>query len=332
MHHASVTPLIKLAELSLSEMEKVSALIQDVSSIKHSDLVAQIVKYILSSGGKHIRPLLTISSAKIFGYHGDHHILLAAAVECIHTATLLHDDVIDQSLLRRGAKTANALWGNQAAVLVGDYLFSQAFKFMVKTEIIEALSILANASSIISEAEVLQLQLIDNIELSEESYYQLISAKTAELFAAACKVGAVAAGATQEQLQALYEYGIKFGLVFQIIDDMLDYYGQHNEFGKETGGDFFEGKITLPLIVLYKHATEEDKIAIRACFAEGYVRQERDLANIINLLVQYNCREVVLQTATNIAEQGVELIKKLPLSAFSQLMIESLQRSVDRTF
>ena len=222
-------------------------------------LIPQLAAHLIQSGGKRIRPLLTLASAKLCNYGGEHHVMLAACVEFIHTATLLHDDVVDESALRRGSPTANEVWGNQASVLVGDFLFSRSFQLMVEAGSLEILRILANASATIAEGEVLQLQIANDMETDEEAYLDVISAKTAALFAAACRVGGVVAGAKPAETDALASYGRNLGIAFQLVDDALDYAADQAALGKAVGDDFREGKITLPVILAFRRGDEEER-------------------------------------------------------------------------
>lgn len=222
-------------------------------------LIPQLAGHIVAAGGKRLRPLLTLASARMCGYEGSRHVTLAACVEFIHTATLLHDDVVDESDLRRGLATANAVWGNKASVLVGDFLFSRAFQLMVEDGSLAVLSILANASAVIAEGEVLQLMTANDTETTESSYLDVIKAKTATLFAAACRVGAVVAGRPKAEEEALDAYGLNLGIAFQIIDDVLDYAAHQATLGKTVGDDFRDGKITLPVVLSFLRGDEKER-------------------------------------------------------------------------
>lgn len=221
-------------------------------------LIYDISRHIIASGGKRIRPAMTLISAQLCDYSGDRHIALAAAVEFIHTATLLHDDVVDESKLRRGLATANELFGNKPSVLIGDFLLSQAFQLMVADKDLVSLKILSDAAAIISKGEVMQLMTEGQPETTVENYLQIVSAKTAVLFAAACELGAVISKKTQHQ-EALREYGIYLGIAFQLIDDALDYIADESSLGKSVGDDFSEAKVTLPIIIAFEKATDSEK-------------------------------------------------------------------------
>ena len=224
------------------------------------DLIKKMSSHHLSSGGKRLRALLTLGSAKLSGYNlGERDVNLAACVELIHSATLLHDDVIDESSLRRGIKTTNSIWGNQSSILVGDYLLSRCFEIMVEDGDLEILKLLSSTSAKIAQGEVLQLQHKGEADLLEDTYINIINLKTAALFSAATKTGACLAGSNEKEKKALESYGKNLGLAFQIADDALDYYGKDKFFGKEIGKDFFEGKTTLPLIIIYKKGNDEER-------------------------------------------------------------------------
>ena len=222
-------------------------------------LIPQLAGHIIAAGGKRLRPMLTLAAAKLCGYDGDRHIALATCVEFIHTATLLHDDVVDQSMLRRGQDSANSLWGDQASVLVGDFLFSRAFQLMVEDGSLDVLSILSEASAVIAEGEVLQLMTTNDTATSEEAYLDVVRAKTAKLFAAATEIGAVVADRPKAERQALESYGMNLGIAFQLIDDVLDYSASERDLGKTVGDDFREGKINLPVVLAWRRGDEEDR-------------------------------------------------------------------------
>ncbi len=242
------------------DLDKINQIILDNCS-GEADLIADIGRHIILPGGKRIRPILTILSSYICNYSNpqNHHYNLAAAVELIHTATLLHDDVVDNGELRRGKKTANSIWGNKASILVGDYLLSTAFQLMVKSNSIKVLDLLSNTSRIMSDGEVMQLMNSSDIDIKEDKYIQIISQKTAILFAAATSVGAIISNSSAQEEQALYDFGINLGIAFQIMDDILDYSSSSNVLGKEIGDDFFEGKVTLPIIIAYEKANNDEK-------------------------------------------------------------------------
>ncbi|MGH8757356.1 MAG: polyprenyl synthetase family protein, partial [Burkholderiales bacterium] len=237
----------------------------------HSDvaLVRQVAEYIINSGGKRLRPALVILSANAFGYRGTHHYDLAAVVEFIHTATLLHDDVVDGSALRRSSPTANALFGNTASVLVGDFVYSRSFQMMVEVDSMRVMRVLADATNVIAEGEVLQLVNCHNADLDEQSYLQVIRYKTAKLFEAATRLGAILGNASSHDEEAMASYGMHLGTAFQLIDDVLDYSGDRQQTGKNIGEDLAEGKPTLPLIYAMKHGNENQAAIIRKAIEQG---------------------------------------------------------------
>ena len=291
----SVIPLKKNAESSFTELKNlVGDRLNNVSQqIKYKlaseiNLIHKMTNYHLKSGGKRIRPLLTLGSAKLCGYkNGNRDVNLAACVELIHNATLLHDDVIDNSDLRRGIKTSNTIWGNQSSILVGDYLLSRCFEMMVEDGSQEILKLLSSTSSKIAQGEVLQLEYKGEIDILEETYFDIINSKTAALFAAATKVGACIANKNKKEKNALESYGRNLGIAFQITDDALDYYSTKTIFGKEIGKDFFEGKVTLPIIFLCQKASSNEKIFLEKIFKKKN-RSKLELIETQKLIEKYN--------------------------------------------
>jgi octaprenyl-diphosphate synthase len=248
----------RLLELTAADMGRVNELILAKAG-SDVEMIPEVANHLISSGGKRLRPMVTLAAAQMFGYSGDGHVKLATSVEFMHTATLLHDDVVDESDLRRGKKTARMIWGNQASVLVGDFLLGQAFRMMVDVGSLDALDILSTAASIIAEGEVMQLAAAKNLETTEDEHFAVIKAKTAALFSAAAEVGPVIAKATRNDRAALRSYGMNLGLAFQLIDDALDYGGSAKELGKNIGDDFREGKVTLPVILAYRRGTQAER-------------------------------------------------------------------------
>jgi octaprenyl-diphosphate synthase len=259
-------------------------------------LIPQLAGHIIAAGGKRLRPMLTLATARMCGYRGDRHVALAAAVEFIHTATLLHDDVVDASDLRRGLATANAVWGNKSSVLVGDFLFSRAFQLMVEDGSLTVLDILSSASAVIAEGEVLQLVTSNDTETTEESYLAVIQAKTAQLFAAASRIGAVLADRPPAEEQALEAYGRALGIAFQLVDDMLDYSAEQAELGKTVGDDFREGKITLPVVLALRRAGEAERSFWRRTL-EDLEQTEGDLDHAIELMTRHGTLAATLERA-----------------------------------
>jgi octaprenyl-diphosphate synthase len=279
--------LERLTTLLDSDMTRVNQLIVDRMQSPVA-LIPQLAGHIVAAGGKRLRPMLTLATARLCGYAGERHIALATTVEFIHTATLLHDDVVDSSDLRRGLATANAVWGNKPSVLVGDFLFSRAFELMVEDGSLKILQILSRASAVIAEGEVLQLVTSNNLETSEEDYLRVISDKTAELFAAASRVGAVLGARSEAEETALDAYGRNLGVAFQLIDDMLDYSAREAELGKSIGDDFRDGKITLPVVLAYRAGSETEREFWRRTL-EQEDQQEGDLARAIELMNRHGC-------------------------------------------
>lgn len=297
----------------------------------HSDvpLINQIAEYIISAGGKRIRPILTLLIANAYGYNGTAHHDLAAVVEFIHTATLLHDDVVDESSLRRGRKTANALFGNAASVLVGDFVYSRAFQIMVTTGNMRVMQILADATNVIAEGEVLQLLNMHDPEVTEERYLQVIRSKTAKLFEAAAQLGALIADAPESAIASAAEYGRSLGTAFQLIDDVLDYSGNATDIGKNVGDDLREGKPTLPLIYLMQHGTPEQRHLVRTCIEHG---DEQHFDDILAAIVNSGALEYTKREAEKAAQHAANAISLTPHSKFKDSLLQLCAFAVDRTY
>lgn len=295
----------------------------------HSDvpLVNQIADYIISAGGKRIRPALVLLFANAWGYRGADHHALAAIVEFIHTATLLHDDVVDESSMRRGRKTANALFGNAASVLVGDFLYSRSFQMMVAIRNMRVMQILADATNVIAEGEVLQLLNMHDPDVSEERYLQVIRSKTAKLFEAAAQLGALIAGAPEDQIEAAAEYGRSLGTAFQLIDDVLDYSGNADDIGKNVGDDLREGKPTLPLIHLMQHGSPQQRDLIRACIETGDAHQ---FDAVLAAVTESGALQYTRERAASAAEAARATILGLPSSDFKNSLLHLCAFAVDR--
>ena len=294
--------LSALIELTYAEMQRVNSLILARLG-SQVQIIPEVSKHLIDSGGKRLRPMLTLASAQLCGYEGEGHILLATAIEFMHTATLLHDDVVDESALRRGRVTARSVWGNQASVLVGDFLLGQAFKIMVEVGSLDGLSVLANAAAIIAEGEVMQLAAARSIATKEEEYFKVIYAKTAALFAAAAEEGPILAGKTERERQALAQFGANLGLAFQLVDDALDYGGSAQNLGKNVGDDFREGKITLPVILCLAQANEKEKL-----FWQEALEQEKNnqqaLDYALALLKKYGTLEQTIERAKSYGKKA----------------------------
>ncbi|MBB4660030.1 octaprenyl-diphosphate synthase [Parvularcula dongshanensis] len=277
-------------------------------------LIPEVARHLIGAGGKRLRPLMTLSAASLCGYEGEGHLQLAAAVELIHAATLLHDDVVDDSALRRGLRTANVVFGNKESVLVGDFLFARAFELMVKTGSLRVLDILSRASCTISEGEVLQLETQANPATSEEMYVEVVRAKTAALFSAATQSGAVIAAADPAQERALAEYGMNFGIAYQIVDDALDYEGTEDEIGKSVGDDFREGKMTLPLILALAQARNAEEKRFWHRVIAGGERTPDDFAQARRLIARDDLVGQSLAEAQRYAEAAADALSVLPPS------------------
>ena len=279
---ASLDLLVKLVQ---PDMDRVNdAILARAQS--HVELIPELAGHLINSGGKRIRPMLTLAAARMCGYGGDHHLKLATAVEFMHTATLLHDDVVDESDMRRGKQAARVIWGNQASVLVGDYLLGQAFKMMVETGSLECLRILSEAACTIAEGEVLQLAVSQDTGTTEDSYLKVVGAKTAALFSAAAHVGGIISNRPRNQLEALEAYGRNLGIAFQLVDDALDYAGSRAQMGKSVGDDFRERKITLPVILAFRRGNTEERAFWKRTLEEAN-QSENDLAHALKLMERH---------------------------------------------
>ena len=296
------------------------------------NLIHKMTDYHLKSGGKRIRPLLTLASAKLCGYkEGDRDINLAACVDLIHNATLLHDDVIDDSEIRRGIKTSNAIWGNQSSILVGDYLFSRCFEMMVEDGSTEILKLLSSTSSKIAQGEVLQLEYKGEIDILEETYFNIINWKTAALFAAATKVGACITHKNKKEKDALESYGRNLGLAFQIADDALDYFSTKTIFGKKIGKDFFEGKVTLPIIFLCQKANKEEKLYLEKIFKKQS-RSKLDLSKTQNLIKKYNSINSCFKRAEHFVNISYNALNIFSPSKEKTILQNLTSYSLERSF
>ena len=324
------TPLDDLTALVSDDLTAVNELI-----LRHMhspvELIPQLAGYIVAAGGKRLRPVLTLASASLCGYHGENHRMLAAVVEFIHTATLLHDDVVDESDLRRGLASANAVFGNKASVLVGDFLFSRAFELMVEVGSLDVLRILSRASAVIAEGEVLQLQTSNDTETSEQAYLEVIKGKTAELFAAACRVGAVVAARPPAEEVALYDYGMNLGIAFQLVDDVLDYSAKQAKLGKTVGDDFREGKITLPVVLAFRRGNDEERAFWRRTM-EDLEQADGDLERAQHLMAKHDALRDTVERARHygaIARDALGLFADAPVK---RAMLEVIDFVIDRDY
>ncbi len=294
-------------------------------------LIPQLAGHLIASGGKRLRPMLTLASARMCGYAGTRHIGLAVAVEFIHTATLLHDDVVDKSDLRRGTDTANVLWGNQASVLVGDFLFSRAFQLMVADGSLQVLKILSDAAAVIAEGEVMQLTTSNNIETTEDAYLGVITAKTAALFAAACRIGAVVADRPRPEEQALESFGKNLGIAYQLVDDALDYSAHQATLGKTVGDDFREGKITLPVVLAYGRGSAEERRFWRRTMAE--MRQdEADFERAMALMNGHQAISDTIERARHYGAMARDALGIFPDSAERTILSDIIDFCIERAY
>jgi octaprenyl-diphosphate synthase len=319
-----------LTALTASGMNAVNAVILERMQSKVA-LIPELAGHLIAGGGKRMRPMLTLASAALFDYPGTRHHKLAAAVEFIHTATLLHDDVVDGSGLRRGRRTANVIWGNPSSVLVGDFLFSRAFELMVEDGSLKVLKILSAASAVIAEGEVDQLTAQRRIETGEDHYLDIIAAKTAALFAAACRIAPVVAEAGEEAEEALESYGRNLGIAFQLVDDAIDYSGDSVTMGKGLGDDFRDGKMTLPVILAYARGSEADRLFWKAAIAGDRIADD-DLAMAIGLVGSTGALADTLERARIYARRAIDALAIFPSGKAKSALLDAAEFAVARAF
>jgi octaprenyl-diphosphate synthase len=326
----SVEALDRLSQMLAEDMRSVNRIIVDRM---HSPvaLIPQLAGYIVAAGGKRLRPMLTLAAAELCGYTGDRHHKLAAAVEFIHTATLLHDDVVDESERRRGQDSANTLFGNQASVLVGDFLFSRSFELMVEDGSLDVLRILSSASAVIAEGEVLQLATNNNLKTSETEYLAVVSAKTAALFAAACEIGAIVSDRPSADAAALRAFGASFGIAFQIVDDVLDYSSRESMLGKTIGDDFREGKLTLPVVYAISRGNEIERAFWRRTL-EDMEQREGDLDHAIALIQRHDGFTASLDLARRHGAAASEALMSFPQKPMRAALAEIVAFCINRQF
>ena len=322
---ASIKPLMDLVQ---ADMELVNRLILAKCG-SDVELIPEVARHLIDSGGKRLRPMLTLASAAMCGYTGNHHVTLAASVEFMHTATLLHDDVVDESDRRRGKLAARMLWGNQASVLVGDFLLGQAFRMMVEAGSMQALDVLSHAATVIAEGEVLQLGTAQNLDTTQDEYMEVVRAKTAALFAAAAEVGPILAGAPKPAISAFRSYGNNLGLAFQLIDDALDYGGSSKALGKNTGDDFREGKVTLPVLLCFRRGSEKERTFWREAIERGQTDDSR-LEEAMRLMREHNALEDTLARARQFCELAQDALATFEDGEHKQALIEVLEYSLMR--
>ena len=321
----SLHNLKKLIKKEFNETDKL------IKNQINSDVnrIPKLSKHIIDLGGKRLRPMLTISCAKMLKIRNKNHIKLAAAVELLHTATLLHDDVVDESIYRRGEKTSHTLWDNKSSILVGDFLLGKAFQLMVETNSIECLSILSKAAAIIAEGEVLQLVETNNINIKETNYIKIIESKTAALFSSACEVGGVVSGANKSQKKKLFNFGKNLGTAFQLTDDALDYEGSSSKMGKSNGDDFYDGKITLPVILALKNADKQEKDFWEKTFNKK-VRNKTDLRIAKKIIKDKNTISQTLKLANEYGEKAKYIMKDFESNPIRNALIDLVDFSLIR--
>jgi octaprenyl-diphosphate synthase len=318
----------QLVGLTRADMERVNAMILSRTGSDVA-MIPEVANHLISSGGKRLRPMLTLACALLCGVEGDGHVKLAAAVEFMHTATLLHDDVVDESDLRRGKVAARMLWGNEASVLVGDFLLGQAFRMMVEVGSMRSLDILSTAAVLIAEGEVMQLAAAKNTETTEDEYLAVIRGKTAELFGAACEVGPVLVGRSKAEQTACRSYGTNLGIAFQLIDDALDYGGVASKLGKNTGDDFREGKITLPVVLSFRRGTADERAFWKRTLTEGKIG-EGDLDQAIAIMRKHKALDATLERARHYGEMARDALALFPDSPMKTALFETVAFCIAR--
>ena len=323
------TPPDRLIDLLADDLQAVNRLIRERMASEHAPRIPEVTAHLVEAGGKRLRPMLTLAAARMLGYQGQDHVKLAATVEFIHTATLLHDDVVDESQLRRGRRTANLLWGNKSSILVGDYLFSRSFQLMVETGSLRVLDILANASATIAEGEVLQLTAAQDLRTDESIYLKVIRGKTAALFSAATEVGGVIAGASEDVVAALRDYGDALGIAFQIVDDVLDYGGTSAVIGKNTGDDFRERKLTMPVIHAVASSSSEERAFWERVIEKGDQR-DGDLDRAMAILAAHGSIVYARDSALVWAKRAKAALNNLPANKISETLLELADFVVER--
>ena len=321
-----ITDLAQARDLVAEDMAQVDAFIRQ-SLRSDVVLIRQVAEYIIGNGGKRLRPLIHLLAARAFGYEGENHIRLAAIVEFIHTATLLHDDVVDESDRRRGRDTANAVWGNAASVLVGDFLYSRSFQMMVEVGSMDIMSLLADATNTIAEGEVLQLMNLGDPDVTEESYLKVIQCKTAKLFEAACAMGAVLANAGDARQSSMARFGRSLGIAFQLADDAMDYEGDADAMGKNLGDDLAEGKPTLPLIRVLECGTSDERALIRAVLEHGGADK---MEEVVHAIRRCGALDFVNDRARQYAAEAKAEVMKLPTSRFREALAFVARFSCER--
>ena len=320
----------RLSAAVADDMTRVNRMIVDRMA-SQAVLIPQLAGHIVAAGGKRLRPMLTLASAEICGYEGDRHVPLATVIEFLHTATLLHDDVVDESGLRRGQASANAVWGNKSSVLVGDFLFSRAFEIMVEDGSLEVLSLLSKTSRVIAEGEVLQLMASNDTETDELAYLEVIKSKTAQLFAAACQIGGIVANRPRNEQEALASYGMNIGIAFQLIDDVLDYSAKQAELGKTVGDDFTEGKITLPVILAFLRGDTNERDFWRRAL-ENLDQGDGDLERARDLMATHGALDDTVERARHYGAIARDALGVFKNSEVKEALIELVDFCIDRPY
>lgn len=320
LDHAATKPHERLAAALANEMADVNALIRDRMASEHAPRIPEVTAHLVEAGGKRLRPMMTLAAAKMCGYEGPYHVHLAATVEFIHTATLLHDDVVDESAQRRGRPTANLLWDNTSSVLVGDYLFARSFQLMTETGSLDVLRILSNAAATIAEGEVLQLTAASDLATTEDIYLKVVRGKTAALFSAAMEVGGVIAGKNADIVKALYDYGDALGIGFQIVDDLLDYTGT-DATGKNIGDDFRERKLTLPVIKAVARADADEHAFWVRTIQKGR-QEDGDLEAALELMIKYDTLDATRAEALGWMETAKSALAPLPGHEIKDMLMD----------
>jgi octaprenyl-diphosphate synthase len=322
----SIDPLV---DLVAADMDRVNATIISRTGSEVT-MIPEVANHLINSGGKRLRPMLTLALSRLVGYAGDGHIKLAAAVEFMHTATLLHDDVVDESELRRGRLAARMLWGNEASVLVGDFLLGQAFKMMVEVGSLKALEILSSAAAVIAEGEVMQLAAAKNTATTEDEYIAVIRAKTAELFAAACEVGPALSGRQKAEQAASRSFGMNLGITFQLVDDALDYGGASSRLGKNIGDDFREGKITLPVVLAFRRGSDAEREFWRRTLEQGETT-DVDLDHAIGLMAKHRALEDTIGRAHHYGAIARDALALFPDSKMKTALVQTVDFCIARS-
>jgi octaprenyl-diphosphate synthase len=325
----SPTTIDRLIDLVAADMGRVNTTILSRTGSQVT-MIPEVANHLISSGGKRLRPILTLAMARLAGYEGAGHVKLAAAVEFMHTATLLHDDVVDESEMRRGKLAARMLWGNEASVLVGDFLLGQAFRMMVEVASLRALEILSAAAAVIAEGEVMQLGAAKNTATTEDDYLAVIRAKTAELFAAACEVGPALASRPKDEQSACRSFGMNLGIAFQLVDDALDYGGKAAKLGKNVGDDFRDGKITLPVVLSFRRGTDSERVFWRRTLEDGDAT-DQDLETAVSLMIKHRALEDTIKRARHYGSIAKDALALFPDSTMKNALTDAVDFSIGRS-